>query len=86
MTSHLYLAAFLLIFGRLVNAFGFWQGQPITNASHTYFDDLSQAFGHIQSLAGSISTIELWNGETGWPGDGLFHPQCPEHIRKLKRA
>ena len=26
--------------------------------------------GHIQDLAGSVDKIELWNGETGWPGDG----------------
>ncbi|MCJ1254302.1 glycoside hydrolase 3 protein [Lignoscripta atroalba] len=54
----------------LVNAFAYWQGQEITNGSHTYLDDLAQAFGHIQSLAGSTDAIELWNGETGWPADG----------------
>jgi len=50
----------------LVNAFGFWQGAPIANASHTYFDAIMQAFKHIQSVAGN-SNIELWTGETGWP-------------------
>ncbi|KAF2094809.1 family 17 glycosyl hydrolase [Rhizodiscina lignyota] len=54
----------------LVNAFGYWQAQPIDNATHTYFDDMMQAFTHIQSVAGSTSSIELWNGETGWPTDG----------------
>ncbi|KAL8680261.1 MAG: hypothetical protein Q9186_003557 [Xanthomendoza sp. 1 TL-2023] len=33
------------------------------------FDDLQQAIGHIQDLAG-LNTIEIMNGETGWPGDG----------------
>jgi glucan 1,3-beta-glucosidase len=51
----------------LVNAFGFWQGQEIKNASHQYFDDVMQAFGKIQA---QNSNIELWNGETGWPTDG----------------
>lgn len=56
---------------RLVNAFGYWQGQDIKNATATYLDDLMQAFVHIQDLAGSSDEIELWNGETGWPTTGL---------------
>ncbi len=55
---------------RLVNAFAYWQGQPIENATATYFDDIMQAFNRIQSTSGSIDGIELWNGETGWPTDG----------------
>ena len=54
----------------LVNAFGYWQSQDINNASATYLDDLQQAYGHIQDHAGSTTSIELWNGETGWPTDG----------------
>jgi len=50
----------------LVNAFGFWQGQPIGNATHTYFDDIMQAFTHIETLSGG-NKIEVWTGETGWP-------------------
>ncbi|KAL9640641.1 MAG: hypothetical protein Q9204_000630 [Flavoplaca sp. TL-2023a] len=53
----------------LVNAFGYWQGMDITNATATYLDDLQQAIGHIQDLAG-LNTVEIMNGETGWPGDG----------------
>ena len=60
----------ILISDRLVNAFGYWQSQDINNASSTYLDDLQQAYGHIQSVAGSTTSIELWNGETGWPTDG----------------
>ena len=51
---------------RLVNAFGFWQGSPINNATHTYFDDIMQAFTHIESVSGGAA-IEVWTGETGWP-------------------
>ena len=59
----------------LVNAFAYWQGQKITNATATYLDDLQQAIGHIQELSGSIDGIEIWNGETGWPADGTCtHP------------
>lgn len=54
----------------LVNGFAYWQGQEVKNASHTYFDDMFQAFTHIQSVAGSTTSIELWTGETGWPTDG----------------
>lgn len=52
-----------------VNAFGYWQGQDISNATHTYADDIMQAFVHIQQVAGNTD-IDLWNGETGWPTDG----------------
>lgn len=62
-----------LIITRLVNAFGYWQGQDIKNATATYLDDLMQAFVHIQELAGSLDNIELWNGETGWPTTGLIY-------------
>ena len=55
----------------MVNAFAFWQGQALNNATKTYFDDVMQAFGHIQSIAGGVNKApELWNGETGWPTDG----------------
>lgn len=67
----------LLIITRLVNAFGYWQGQDIKNASATYLDDLMQAFVHIQELAGSLDKIELWNGETGWPTTGLIYDSFP---------
>jgi exo-beta-1,3-glucanase (GH17 family) len=29
-----------------------------------------QAYSHIKAIGGG--KIELWNGETGWPSDGLF--------------
>jgi len=54
----------------LVNAFGFWQGQAINNASAQFFDDIMQAFGHIQEVSGSTDSPALWVGETGWPSDG----------------
>jgi glucan 1,3-beta-glucosidase len=54
----------------LVNAFGFWQGQDISNATHQYFDDLMQAYRHIETVSGGHN-IEVWNGETGWPSDGM---------------
>lgn len=54
----------------LVNAFAYWQAQEIGNATATYFDDMMQAFQRIQSISGSTTTPELWNGETGWPTDG----------------
>lgn len=54
----------------MVNAFAYWQGQQVSNATVTYLDDLQQAFGHIQELAGSVDAVEIWNGESGWPTDG----------------
>ncbi|PGH21508.1 hypothetical protein AJ80_03176 [Polytolypa hystricis UAMH7299] len=55
----------------LVNAFAFWQGQDIKNATATFFDDMMQAINHIQQLAGSnAKDIYIATGETGWPTDG----------------
>lgn len=52
----------------LINAFAFWQGQDISNATATYFDDMKQAIGHIQDVAGdNAGSIHMANGETGWP-------------------
>lgn len=50
----------------LCNAFSYWQGQSIDNSSNSFFDDISQAFGHIQKVSGgSDKPIELWVGEAG---------------------
>ena len=55
----------------MVNGFSYWQGQADNNASATFFDDIAQAFGHIQKLSADLETpIELWVGETGWPTKG----------------
>lgn len=48
------------------NGFSYWQGAAAgKDAISTYFDDMQQALGHIQQLAGSPDAIEFWNGETG---------------------
>ncbi len=50
----------------LCNAFSYWQGQTLKNSSASFFDDIMQAFGHVQSVAGSTTDgPELWVGETG---------------------
>jgi len=54
----------------LCNGFSYWQGQLLTNATGSFFDDMMQAFGHIQAVSGSTDKIELWVGETGWPTAG----------------
>jgi len=54
----------------LANAFSYWQGQDISNATASYFDDIQQAIGHIQEVSGSLDAIHIMNGETGWPTDG----------------
>ncbi|KAI0897431.1 glycoside hydrolase family 17 protein [Annulohypoxylon nitens] len=54
----------------LTNAFSYWQGQVLSNATGSFYDDIFQAFGHIQEKAGSTDKIELWVGETGWPTAG----------------
>ncbi|KAI5275788.1 putative glucan 1,3-beta-glucosidase [Aureobasidium subglaciale] len=54
----------------LANGFAYWQAMPISNATKTFFDDVQQALGRIQSVLGSANAIEFWVGETGWPTDG----------------
>lgn len=54
----------------LTNAFSYWQGQVLSNATGSFYDDVFQAFGHIQEKAGGTDKIELWVGETGWPTAG----------------
>ncbi|XHG06744.1 hypothetical protein AWENTII_009925 [Aspergillus wentii] len=52
----------------LANGFAYWQDQKISNASNTYFDDMSQAKNHIEEVAKeNAKNIRFGNGETGWP-------------------
>lgn len=53
-----------------INAFSYWQGKTIEDAPYTFFDDIKQAFERIQETAGSVDSIQLAVGETGWPTDG----------------
>jgi glucan 1,3-beta-glucosidase len=52
----------------LGNAFAYWQGSTIQNASNVYFDDMNQAINHVRQIAGNnAKNIHFLNGETGWP-------------------
>lgn len=53
----------------MANAFSYWQGQTMQNASYSFFDDIMQALQTIQGVKGSTD-ITFWVGETGWPTDG----------------
>ncbi|KAA8651999.1 1,3-beta-glucanosyltransferase Bgt1 [Aspergillus tanneri] len=53
----------------LANGFSYWQGQPIGNATNTYFDDMAQAKARVEQSAGGRK-VRFGNGETGWPTDG----------------
>lgn len=53
----------------MANAFSYWQGQAMNNASYSFFDDIMQALQTIQSVKGSTD-ISFWVGETGWPTGG----------------
>lgn len=52
----------------LANAFSYWQGQTMDNASYSFFDDIMQALGTIQKIKGD--DVEFWVGETGWATEG----------------
>lgn len=45
----------------------------LANSTSTYFNDIFQAFSHIQSLNPSA---EMWTGETGWPTTGNVEHRC----------
>ena len=49
-------------FRSLANAFSYWQYQDISNATHTYFDDLAAALGHVQEVTGSLDKVHFMNG------------------------
>lgn len=51
------------------NAFSYWQGQAMNNASFSFFDDIMQALQSIQTAKGETD-INFFVGETGWPTDG----------------
>jgi glucan 1,3-beta-glucosidase len=52
------------------NAFAYWQGQDINNASATFIDDIQQSLARVQSVRGSLDGVEFAVGETGWPTGG----------------
>ncbi|EAW07706.1 1,3-beta-glucanosyltransferase Bgt1 [Aspergillus clavatus NRRL 1] len=54
----------------LANGFAYWQGQELSNATNTYFDDMAQALEHIEKVAPNPDKIRFGNGETGWPTTG----------------
>ncbi|KAK2801998.1 hypothetical protein FQN49_008905 [Arthroderma sp. PD_2] len=56
----------------LINAFAFWQGKSIEDATKTFLDDMYQASKHIEKIAGpeKYKEIHIATGETGWPTDG----------------
>lgn len=51
------------------NAFSYWQGQQMNNASYSFFDDIMQALQTIQTVKGTTD-LDFWVGETGWPTNG----------------
>ncbi|KAH8154378.1 uncharacterized protein LAJ45_02146 [Morchella importuna] len=54
----------------LANAFSYWQGQKMDNATHSFFDDIMQALSHVQEVKGSDLDWDFWVGETNWPTGG----------------
>jgi len=64
----------------LINAFSYWQGQTIQNSTASFFDDISQAITHIQSVSGSTDKPEVAVGETGWPTAGTQYQSASPSI------
>ena len=68
----------------LCNAFSYWQGQKMSNATGSFFDDIMQAFGRVQSQAGKKAP-ELWVGETGWPTAGSSYQDAVPGLGNAKK-
>lgn len=68
------MGTILTYFASMANAFSYWQAQEISNATEGYFDDIQQALSRVQSVSGSLTSIEFWTGETGWPSTGKAKP------------
>lgn len=66
------------------NAFSYWQGQTMNNASYSFFDDIMQALQTIQTAKGSTD-IEFWVGETGWPTDGTNYESAYPNVDNAKQ-
>ncbi|CAN6633047.1 glucan 1,3-beta-glucosidase [Trichomonascus vanleenenianus] len=61
----------------LANAFSYWQGQTMANATFSFVDDIMQALQVIQTSKGN-NEIEFWIGETGWAtAGGNFEAAVP---------
>lgn len=54
------------------NAFSYWQGQVMNNASYSFVDDIMQALQVIQTTKGTTN-IDFWVGETGWATGGAAY-------------
>ena len=67
----------------MANAFSYWQGQTMANASYSFFDDIMQALGTIQHDKGNTD-IEFWVGETGWPTEGTNFENAHPSIENAK--
>lgn len=67
-----------------VNAFSYWQGQNMNNASYSFFDDIMQALQTIQTLKGATN-IRFWVGETGWPTDGESFKEAVPSVSNARK-
>lgn len=65
------------------NAFSYWQGQTMSNASYSFFDDIMQALQTIQTTKGSTD-ITFWVGETGWPTEGTAFESSQPSVANAK--
>ncbi|EJS43617.1 bgl2p [Saccharomyces arboricola H-6] len=68
----------------MANAFSYWQGQTMQNASYSFFDDIMQALQVIQSTKGSTD-ITFWVGETGWPTEGTNYESSYPSVDNAKQ-
>ncbi len=68
----------------MANAFSYWQGQTMANASYSFFDDIMQVLQTIQTVKGSTD-IDFWIGETGWPTEGTSYESSVPSLANAKQ-
>ncbi|RPA75046.1 glycoside hydrolase [Ascobolus immersus RN42] len=69
----------------LANAFSYWQGQKMNNATQSYYDDIMQALNRVQTVK-KDQPFEFWVGETGWPSKGkAFEDGAPGSVENQRK-
>ncbi|GMG31065.1 unnamed protein product [Ambrosiozyma monospora] len=66
------------------NAFSYWQGQNMQNASYSFFDDIMQALKVIETTKGTTD-LEFWIGETGWPTGGSNYGESVPSVENARK-